>query len=114
MRSSKSGMMVKTRGWISVLLVGLLLAVYAASVQAAVTLVGFNPSGQVDFILIEWETATELNNSGFYIQRSTQSTTGFEPISGFIASLSPDGVTGAQYQYEDHTASAGMIYYYRL
>ncbi len=101
------------RGWLSALLAGLLLAVYTGRVHAAVTLVSFTASAQVDFILIEWETATELNNAGFYIQRSTQSGTGYARITDLIPSLS-DGLTGAQYQYEDHTANAGITYYYKL
>jgi hypothetical protein len=80
---------------------------------AAVTLLYFNASGLIDRVLLEWETATEINNSGFYIQRSIQQDSGFDRISGFIVSEG-DPYIGSYYSYEDLMVEAGVMYYYKL
>ncbi len=39
--------------------------------RAAVTLISFTATGEPDQVVVEWETATELGISGFYVWRST-------------------------------------------
>jgi len=90
---------------------------------ASVTLVSFTTSIQNNRIRLDWETATEINNSGFFVQRSTSPDTGYVRISVqdvstgqvilFITS-SPDSVLGKQYAFYDSSAQSGILYYYRL
>jgi hypothetical protein len=91
----------------------LLFILFHQGVRAAVDLVSFTATAQEDSILIEWETATELENAGFYVTRDTQPVPPFQEISGFIPSEG-SGVIGAVYQYEDTNVSSDIVYYYIL
>jgi hypothetical protein len=52
------------------LLVFLLLGVSVTTVLAAVTLTSFTATPKANSILIEWETASEVDMFGFYVQRA--------------------------------------------
>jgi hypothetical protein len=82
-------------------------------VQAAVDLVSFTGTEQDNSILIEWETATELDNAGFFITRTIDLQQPYEDISGFIPAEG-SGVIGAQYQFIDNDVTIGNVYYYKL
>ncbi len=102
--------------WFRVVILGgflLLLAGTNLTVRAAVDLLYFYANGQADRINLEWETAQELNNAGFYIQRSLTESSGYVRISDFIPPLG-FGVGGHYYTYDDLTAEAGITYYYKL
>ena len=58
------------------------------------------------YILIEWETATELDNAGFYVQASDQQYGTYDRISEFTFSEG-DGLTGASYSYPDYEVGTG-------
>ena len=93
------------------LLVVMLLAV-AQTARAAVDLLYFLPAPAKDHILLTWETAQEIDNAGFYIQRSDGQDGTYARISGFIASLDP--FVGHYYEYNDTTPAIGVTYYYKL
>ncbi len=65
-------------------------------------------------VYINWETATEIDTAGFYVQRSQTS------LDGPYARVSPrqapegDSVTGAVYDWIDETTTLNTTYYYRL
>ena len=82
-------------------------------VQAAVDLVSFTGTVQEDSILVEWETATEIDNAGFYVTRTANLEQPYEDISGFVPAEG-SGVIGAQYQFEDNDVTIGITYYYIL
>lgn len=82
-------------------------------VQAVVTLVSFTADPAEDAILIEWETATEFDNAGFYLTRSTEVGGDYDTISDFIPAEG-SGVIGANYLYTDTEVTAGPVYYYIL
>jgi len=77
-----------------------------------VTLVNFSAEAQVDAILLTWETASEINVMGFYVQRSLQEDIGFQRISGFIPA--EGDLIGAFYDYTDTDVTYNQTYYYRL
>src|SRR4030066_706561 len=64
-------------------------------------------------ITLIWETATELDNAGFYVQRGEDPGGSFSRISQFIPSLG-DPFTGHYYSYIDTSALPGLLYYYVL
>ena len=63
------------------------------------------------YIRLDWATASELDNKGFEIQRSTDGQH-FE----LIGWTDGHGTTSStlQYMFKDISASEGMVYYYRL
>ena len=85
---------------------------------ANVTLINFtaySTNGQPT-VFVEWETGTELNTLGFYIQRATSSDGPWNEtarVSDFVPGEG-DSVTGAQYDWTDHTTVMNTWYYYRL
>ena len=75
-----------------------------------VELVSFSGKASSNGITLNWETATETNNLGFQVERSSDGTT-FAPI-GFVKG---NGTTTTQKAYSYHDASAvNGSFYYRL
>ncbi len=87
----------------------------AAKVEAAVTLVYLDASADISVhaIVISWQTGSELNNAGFYIQRSAQQSGSYNRLSNTIIPSVGDAA-GSEYSYNDATAQDCVIYYYRL
>jgi len=83
------------------------------SVLAAVTLVYFRASSQTGMVLLTWETATELDNAGFFINRSSSQYSGYSHIGNFIPARG-DPLLGATYQYTDRDVTNGITYWYKL
>ncbi len=81
--------------------------------HASVTLVSFTATATDDTVVLEWETATEIDNAGFFIQRSTEEAGDYARVSPFIPAQG-DSVIGAQYEYSDQDVEAGVTYYYKL
>jgi len=83
-------------------------------VRASISLLYFRAVPKIGKILLEWETATELDNSGFYIQRSNSRTGNYTRINNSIILANGDSLVGAKYNYEDSNVSNGTTYWYRL
>jgi hypothetical protein len=97
---------------ILLLLLGNLL-LFPSPAHAAVTLIGFTAQWSDGVMLIEWQTATELDNAGFYVQRSLTIDGGYERISTFIPTMG-DPLTGYSYSFIDPNIQEGVVYFYRL
>jgi hypothetical protein len=69
------------------------------------------PKPETKSILVDWVTASEFNNAGFYLQRSTDA----QNFSN-IAWVNGNGTTQQQhtYAYDDHDVEFNQKYYYRL
>jgi hypothetical protein len=61
-------------------------------------------------VLLKWETVTELNNRGFFIERNTNNS--WETV-GFVATLAFDGGSSSRlaYQFADMNYNKGMTQY---
>lgn len=95
--------------WLGVL--GALLL--PAIILAAVTLVSFEAEVQADnSVNITWETASETNMLGFYVQRSTEEEGTYQRISNIIPAVGE--VAGAFYDFTDTDTVEGETYYYQL
>jgi subtilisin family serine protease len=93
--------------------------------KAAVQQLGYAPTsveldhlkatGQETSILLEWETATELDTLGFYLYRA-DSPDGFQTRlnAALIPGQALGSPMGATYRFVDDTASAGQTYHYWL
>jgi hypothetical protein len=80
----------------------------------AVELVSFSARGMDGGVELFWETASELNNLGFHIYRSTSERGRYERITaGVIAGLG-SSASGKVYRYLDTGVVNGTTYYYRL
>jgi hypothetical protein len=73
-----------------------------------VTLVSFNAIRNNDISKLSWETATELNNAGFSIQRSNDGGISWQSI-GFVKAL--NFPTGSKYSFNDLAPLKGVNAY---
>jgi hypothetical protein len=106
--------MTPKRFFLSILSAILLGFLAIQGVKAAVDLAYFTAYPLDNEIVIEWETATELDNAGFYVTRNTvNQPIPFPEVSDFIPAEG-SGVIGAQYEYFDEDVSEGVTYYYKL
>ncbi len=64
-----------------------------------------------EYFILDWKTASELNNSGFFVQRSTNGIT-FETI-GWIDGNGNSNSMHA-YSFHDRNVEQNITYYYRL
>jgi hypothetical protein len=78
-----------------------------------VTLTSFNAVGRSGKVALTWETATEVNNDGFAVERKVGNGV-YERI-GFVDSKAPGG-SGENYSYsfDDFNPQAKGVTYYRL
>jgi len=83
------------------------------SVYAAVTLVYFRAIGQQGSVVLDWETATEIDHAGFIVNRSQQQSSNYQRISEFIVAKG-DPLLGARYIYTDTNVVIGEGYWYKL
>lgn len=88
---------------------------HADCTPTAVKLLSFGASPTADGVLLTWETASELDNLGFNLYRSTaRQAIGTQLNNRLIPSQSPGQGMGASYQFLDGTAHPGATYYYTL
>ena len=82
-------------------------------VQAAVTLVSFVAYPGNQQVILEWETATEADMLGFFINRSEQPDGNYTQVSDLFFSQGTV-ISGLKYQYIDSNLTNGQTYYYKL
>jgi hypothetical protein len=84
----------------------------------AVKLASFTASRRAGATVVEWETATEIDNLGFNLYRTNASNVlpgpGEKLNEALIPSQSPGDLWGASYTYPDETAAAVITSYYWL
>jgi hypothetical protein len=105
---------IQQRSTILLLIILLLvLGVAQYHARAAVTLVYFRGSSTPNGVFLEWETASELDNLGFYVYRSTSQNGNYVQVSEFIPT-SGDPLLGGYYQFTDTDVVDGSTYWYKL
>ena len=67
-------------------------------------------SGSGD-VKLAWATASEINNYGFFVQRSAFPTSGFTDLPGAFVTGSGTSLSAKQYQWVDKNPPAGTNYY---
>ncbi len=65
-------------------------------------------------VAVKWETATEINNAGFYVWRCDSENGEYTRLHDAIIPSEGEGNVGAKYSYNDVTARIGNTYYYKL
>ncbi len=64
-------------------------------------------------ILLNWSTATEIDNAGFEIERKAETENEFTSI-GWVEGKGNNSLDLSYYDFEDRNVVPGVIYYYRL
>ncbi len=84
-------------------------------ISLAVTLESMRAEAGADRVRVVWETASEIDNLGFHLYRSTDAAfIGERLTTELIPSAAPGSGQGAIYEWVDTTAVAGVTYYYTL
>ena len=84
------------------------------AVTTAVELVAFIAVRDGDRVVVEWETASELDSLGFHLYRSTSAEGPFERLTAQpVPGLGTSSV-GASYRYVDEGVATAKTYYYEL
>ncbi len=96
------------------LLVALAGGITAAKSPTAVDLICFYAQGNAQGVGLEWQTATELGTSGFFVLRATTIDGAYTAISPFVPHCDDGGLVGGFYTFQDATAQLGTTYYYQL
>jgi hypothetical protein len=65
-------------------------------------------------IVVQWETASEINTAGFNLYRSERAEGPYTKVNVQIIPASTDPVLGGKYVYEDTNVVPGRTYYYQL
>jgi hypothetical protein len=92
-------------------LAGLFLASGAMSCVFPVEYLSLTARPLDQSIMLDWETATEVNNSGFEVYRSTDAVN-FENIGWVVGAGNSSSAT--PYNFEDRNVVANQRYFYRL
>jgi hypothetical protein len=79
-----------------------------------VDLASFVASAAYGKVVLEWETASEVNNEGFFIYRSSESDGFFEALNSDIISGNGNSNTSQTYRFEDKNVVEGETYFYKL
>lgn len=79
-----------------------------------VDLVSFTAEALENRVLLEWETACEIDNVGFHIWRTETEDTEYVSITDYLIPAEGGPTWGATYSYEDFDVVPGRTYYYKL
>ena len=83
-------------------------------IPTEVELVSFTASGFDGEVLLEWETASELNNLGFQLYRATSDEGPYGRITAQVIPGLGSSPVGARYRYRDMSLTNGVTYFYKL
>ena len=84
------------------------------NIPTAVELLYFRATPQPGVVLLEWETAVEIDNYGFFVLRSTTSNLADAQEIAFIPAAGRGRGGGAAYSFKDLDAYADLAYTYWL
>jgi len=79
-----------------------------------VELISFTARGSFNRVLLEWETATEMDNAGFHLWRSDTREGPYTRITDELIPAEGGATWGASYDWWDEGLITGQIYYYKL
>ncbi len=100
-----------TTGFITVNTIGGVAPVTCSMLPLPIELVGFTIDSKENSLQLNWKTATETNNQGFEVERSTDGLT-FRKI-GWVKGEGTSTKT-ISYAFEDKSIKTNVEYYYRL
>jgi len=80
----------------------------------AVDFLSFDAAAKSEGVVLRWETASEIDNEGFNLLRSSDSSGVLEVINAQLVPAEGGPGFGAVYEYVDSAVKAKTIYYYVL
>ena len=90
------------------------IGAYEYGASLLVELVSFTAEALEDSILLDWETASEIDNAGFHLWRSEQEDGTYVQITDVLIPAEGGPTWGAEYEYEDFNVEPGSTYFYEL
>ncbi|MFQ5518190.1 MAG: DUF2341 domain-containing protein, partial [Acidimicrobiia bacterium] len=84
------------------------------SATTEVELASFEAKGLDEAVELRWETASELDNLGFHLYRSSSEEGSYERITETAIPGLGSSPVGAKYDYRDTGLTNGVTYYYKL
>jgi hypothetical protein len=79
-----------------------------------VALASFTATPYDGYVLVEWETASEIDNEGFNLWRSETRDGQYVQLNAALIPARGGPTLGASYTYEDADVTDGVTYYYKL
>ncbi len=79
-----------------------------------VTLASFTATPHAGYVLVEWETASEIDNAGFNVWRSEAEAGTYTSLNTHLIPARGGPTTGASYSYDDEAVTNGVTYWYKL
>ena len=79
-----------------------------------VVLASFTATAHDGYVLVEWETASEMDNDGFNLWRGQAQAGPYTQLNTDLIPARGGPTTGASYSYLDDAVSNGVTYWYKL
>jgi hypothetical protein len=80
----------------------------------AALMIFLNSAATPPAIIVQWNTASELNTAGFNVRRGDSPDGPFARLKSEVIPASPDPLIGGAYVYTDTNVAFGRTYYYRV
>ena len=74
----------------------------------------FEATAQDDSVVVKWETASEIDNVGFHLWRSTRKNGKYRRITEELMPAQGSAMMGAVYSYDDTDVLPSKRYFYKL
>jgi hypothetical protein len=88
--------------------------IYTVETPTVVELTDFLAIAGNGQVTLKWETATEINNSGFNILRAKTEKGEYMQINEYLIPSEGSSVTGVNYEFSDDSVKNGKTYWYKL
>ena len=79
-----------------------------------VDLVSFTATALENHVILEWETASEIDTAGFHLWRSETNGGEYARITDYLIPAEGSPSWGAEYEYDDLDVEPGRTYFYKL
>ena len=87
---------------------------YELGAPLAVTLASFDATAQSDYILVTWETVSEISNSGFKLYRGESDAWDSATMLAYVPSQAPGSAQGFAYSFADADVQPEQTVWYWL
>ena len=104
----------KTGGTSGLYVVATRVIVQSTHTPTVVKLKSFTATGNGKQVKVDWETASEIDNLGFNLYRSTKKDGRYTKLNKSLIPGLISSPTGQKYTYADKKVIKGKLYYYKL